>query len=76
MRPDIRVFVSALLWAGATLYGQTASITGTIIDATSARVPDAKVTATNQATASIRTAVTRGLQRVQPDSVQQSGSSQ
>ena len=58
MRAGIPVLVSALVWTGSIAYAQTASITGTITDATSARVPEAKVTATNQGTASVRTALT------------------
>src|SRR5579871_4383940 len=58
MRPDIRVLACAFFLAGAIASAQTANITGTIVDATSSRVPDAKITATNQATAGIRTALT------------------
>src|SRR5262245_37081768 len=57
MRPAFLSLV-AFVWAAAPAFGQTGNISGTIIDATSARVPEAKVTATNQSTAAVRTAVT------------------
>jgi hypothetical protein len=57
MRTALLLCVSALVWTGEG-YAQTASISGTIVDASSARVPEAKVTAKNLATASVRTAVT------------------
>ncbi len=43
---------------GVTAYAQTASIAGTIIDATNAGVPGATVTAKNVATGSVRTTAT------------------
>ena len=44
--------------AGTTAYAQTASLTGTVLDATGAGVPMATVTAKEQATGSVRTATT------------------
>jgi Carboxypeptidase regulatory-like domain/TonB dependent receptor len=58
MRKVTLCLVSFLLLAGATAYAQTAAVTGTITDATSAGVPGATITAKNQATASVRTATT------------------
>jgi len=58
MRQLILRVLLALTSLGVTAYAQTGSIAGTIIDATSAGVPGAKVTARNEATTSARTAVT------------------
>jgi Carboxypeptidase regulatory-like domain/TonB dependent receptor len=58
MRQVILRFLSVLALAGVSAYGQTGTIVGTITDMTGAGVPDAKVTAKNQATASTRTAAT------------------
>ena len=58
MRSALAGLVSALFLAASMAYAQTGTITGTIVDASGARVPDAKITAKNQATASARTAVT------------------
>jgi hypothetical protein len=44
--------------AAITTFAQTATVAGTVSDATGGGVPAAKVTATNLATASVRTAVT------------------
>src|SRR5579859_4062022 len=58
MRKVTLCLVSIMLLAGATAYAQTASIAGTILDASGAGVPGATVTAKEQATASVRTATT------------------
>ncbi len=49
-----------LVSAGATVHAQTASITGTITDATGAGVPDATVNGRNIETAAVRSARTDG----------------
>ena len=52
---------SVLLAIGAATpfaYAQTGTIAGTIVDATGGGVPEAKITATNRATAAVRTAAT------------------
>jgi uncharacterized surface anchored protein len=58
MRRLLLCLFSVFVLTGAAAYAQTGSIAGTILDATSAAVPGAKVTAKNQATASVRTATT------------------
>jgi hypothetical protein len=58
MRIVVQCLAAALLLGTATAYAQTATITGTIVDASGAGVPGATVTATNQATAGVRTAPT------------------
>jgi hypothetical protein len=58
MQRVILYLVAAVFLAGATAYAQTATMAGTIIDASGAGVPGATVTAKNQATASVRTATT------------------
>ncbi len=58
LRKVIQCLAAVLLLGGAMAYAQTASITGTIVDASGAGVPDATVTAKNQATAGVRTAMT------------------
>jgi hypothetical protein len=58
MRSALLGAVCALFLAASTAHAQTGTITGTIIDASGARVPAAKITARNQATASARTGVT------------------
>ncbi len=51
--------LSAVLFLFASVVNaQTASISGTIVDASNSGVPDAKVTATNHATSATRTATT------------------
>jgi hypothetical protein len=47
---------AVLLLTGSLAYSQTATITGTVLDPTNAGVPDATITATNTATAAVRTA--------------------
>ncbi len=62
MRTTIPYRVAVVLFIGVTAatttYAQTATIAGTVSDPTGAGVPGAKVTAKNQATASVRTALT------------------
>ncbi|MBV9772251.1 MAG: TonB-dependent receptor, partial [Bryobacterales bacterium] len=58
MRAIILPVIAAVFLAGTTAYAQTANIAGTILDASGAGVPDATVTAKNQATAGVRTAMT------------------
>ncbi len=62
MRTTIPYRVAVVLCIGVmaavTTYAQTATVTGTVSDATGAGVPSVKVTAKNQATASVRTAFT------------------
>lgn len=58
MRRVIWCLFSFFILSADAVYAQTASIAGTILDATSAAVPGAKVTVKNQATASVRTATT------------------
>jgi len=58
MRATIPVVLSLGVIAAITTYAQTATIAGTVSDPTGAGVPGAKVTATNPATASVRTALT------------------
>lgn len=58
MRRFVLCLASTLLLAAASANAQTASITGTILDATNAGVPDATVTATNLATTAVRTTTT------------------
>jgi hypothetical protein len=62
MRATIPYRVAVVLFFGVTAavttYAQTATIAGTVSDPTGAGVPAAKVTAKNQATASVRTALT------------------
>jgi hypothetical protein len=58
MRGLVGYLAAVLLLTGVALHAQTAAITGTILDASNAGVPDATVTATNLATAAVRTATT------------------
>ncbi|HEX4278945.1 MAG TPA: TonB-dependent receptor [Bryobacteraceae bacterium] len=58
MRMGKPCFVVAALLAASSAYAQTGNISGTIIDASSAGVAAAAVTAENEATASVRKATT------------------
>lgn len=58
MRSAFAGLVCALVLAASAAYAQTGTVSGTIVDPSGARVPDARITAKNQATASARTAVT------------------
>jgi len=58
MRRAILFLLFVFVLGGATAYAQTASIAGTIIDATNAGVPGATITAKNVATGSVRTTTT------------------
>ncbi len=58
MRNGLLYVFSAFLFSATMAQAQTANITGTIKDASSAGVPAATVTAKNNATASVRTATT------------------
>ena len=50
--------LAAVFFTGVLAYAQTGSIAGTILDPSNAGVPEATVTATNQATASVRKTIT------------------
>ena len=58
MRKSLLCLTALIVLTGVSAQAQTASLTGTILDASSAGVPGAKVTATNEATATVRTANT------------------
>ncbi|HTC34987.1 MAG TPA: carboxypeptidase-like regulatory domain-containing protein, partial [Bryobacteraceae bacterium] len=58
MRTVVQCVVTVLLFGGAVANAQTGSIVGTILDPSNAGVPGATVSAKNQATAAVRTAMT------------------